>query len=201
MKELEFTPEEIVQSGLATKRKPYKGKNLRKAKKAEKTSAIAGDGEYSQPSYRLVLKEDSGLDIVFSETDLAYLELVDRFRNRLVTPIFDKLGKYVIGFGGRLMDTTSSQKERYKHAKYINSPESLIFSKKNTLFGTSHVLKYWSQLENKNNRREIILVEGYFDALALQNVGVQAVATMGTAISFEQLEIAAKCVLNGGKNE
>lgn len=58
--------------------------------------------------------------------------LMDRFRNRLVVPIFDRDGKHVIGFGGRHLDSTggTNSDSLYTPAKYINSPESCVFKKK-----------------------------------------------------------------------
>jgi len=127
-----------------------------------------------------------------------YSLLMDRFRGRLMVPIFD--GDAVIGFGGRILDEVDNvatkqdaSSIKFKAAKYINSPESPIFSKKNTLFGASSLSR-----KNKTLRKTLVLVEGYFDALSLHDIEIDAVCTMGTAISLEQLEKAARLVGHGG---
>ena len=145
--------------------------------------------------------------ITFIETtekipESLYGELIDRFRNRLMVPIFDESGKYVIGFGGRLMEYAKDggeSNERFKHAKYINSPETPIFSKKHNLFGISSAKKNLVQSRDNPRVKKIVLVEGYFDALSLHEIGISVAATMGTAITFEQLELAAKAVGRGGQ--
>lgn len=115
-----------------------------------------------------------------------------------MVPIFDESGKHVIGFGGRLLESPNDDNEsneRYKHAKYINSPETPIFSKKKTLFGIS---SFRNNLRDKSKIKKIMLVEGYFDALSLREIGFDVAATMGTAITFDQLEAASKAVGRGG---
>lgn len=65
------------------------------------------------------------------EEDEDHSELMDRFRSRLVVPIVDKSGKNVIGFGGRhLENVRESNDSSFTPAKYINSPESPVFTKK-----------------------------------------------------------------------
>ncbi len=97
----------------------------------------------------------------------------DRFRNRLMFPINNRDGK-VIGFGARLLTDEENQ------PKYLNSPESPLFSKRKTLFGLH---------ENQRNIRlknEAVIVEGYMDVVGLSEKGVNnAIATMGTALTEE----------------
>ena len=95
--------------------------------------------------------------------------LFDRFRDRLMFPIIDVRG-YVIGFGGRIMKKDDSA------AKYLNSPETLIFNKRKNLFALNFA--------KKSKLGYLILVEGYMDAIALHQYGFDcAVASLGTALT------------------
>ena len=95
--------------------------------------------------------------------------LFDRFRDRLMFPIIDVRGN-VIGFGGRIM------KDDPNAAKYLNSPETLIFNKRKNLFALN--------LAKKSKLGYLILVEGYMDAIALHQYGFDcAVASLGTALT------------------
>ncbi len=99
----------------------------------------------------------------------------DMFRNRLLFTIADPYGK-PIGFGGRVLDDTLP--------KYINSPESPIYHKSEILFGVD--------LAKQAMREQgaAIIVEGYFDHLALYQAGVRhAVATCGTALTSGHLKL------------
>ncbi|MCA1581008.1 MAG: DNA primase [Acidobacteria bacterium] len=99
----------------------------------------------------------------------------DRFRDRLLFVLRDDRGRPV-GFGGRVL---SSEGE----PKYLNSPESPIFQKKRTLYGLA------SARDAIRRRERVVLVEGYFDHLALLSAGVEeTVASMGTALTPEQAE-------------
>jgi DNA primase len=99
----------------------------------------------------------------------------DRFRNRLLFVLRDDRGRPV-GFGGRVLAAG-------QEPKYLNSPESPIFQKKRTLYGLS-------QARDAIRRQErVVLVEGYFDHLALVRAGVEeTAASMGTALTPEQAE-------------
>lgn len=93
----------------------------------------------------------------------------DLFRNRLIFPIRDARGQ-VIAFAGRVLDSTLP--------KYINSPESPLYHKSSVLFGLDMALP---SIRTGNS---VIIVEGYFDHLALYRAGVQnVVATCGTALT------------------
>ena len=95
----------------------------------------------------------------------------DKFRNRVMFPIFDYRGN-VIGFGGRVLDNSEP--------KYLNSPETIIFNKRLNLYGLN-----FSRKEIKNNI--LILVEGYMDLISMYQYGVKnVVATLGTALTEEQ---------------
>lgn len=97
----------------------------------------------------------------------------DRFRNRLMFPIQDREGR-VIAFGGRILGTGEP--------KYLNSPESPIYSKGRSLYGL------YQAREAIRQQQLAILVEGYMDLLALRVHGVEAVvASLGTALTKEQV--------------
>ena len=92
----------------------------------------------------------------------------DRFRNRLMFPILD-LENHVVGFGARVIENTHT-------AKYLNSPETLIFDKSRQLYGI-HAAR-------KARSKEIIIVEGYMDVLTLHQAGYpQTVGVLGTALT------------------
>ncbi|MCP3941513.1 MAG: DNA primase [Desulfobacteraceae bacterium] len=109
----------------------------------------------------------------------------DRFRNRLMFPIFD-INMQVAGFGGRVMDDAMP--------KYMNSPETPIYSKSRILYGL-HAAKQYCRQEGI-----VHIVEGYFDFLSLYQHGVKnTVASLGTALTQEQVRIlkgyASKMIL------
>ena len=100
----------------------------------------------------------------------------DKFRNRVIFPIINTSGK-VIGFGGRAINPDDNP-------KYLNSPESKIFQKKNNLYG----LNISRQSVGKEDG--IILVEGYMDTIALYQAGVTNVAaSLGTALTENQARL------------
>ncbi|HEY4395776.1 MAG TPA: DNA primase [Polyangia bacterium] len=104
----------------------------------------------------------------------------DFFRDRVMLPVFDRQ-KRVIGFGSRLLDPEA------KDRKYVNSPDSPLFHKKECLYGL-HVA-----LEAIRKTGTAIVVEGNFDVLALHEAGIEeAVAPMGTAMTTEQIGMLAK---------
>jgi DNA primase len=105
-------------------------------------------------------------------------EFIDRFRKRLMFPIMTVNGK-VVAFGGRRLDNNE------KTAKYINSNENLIYSKKQHLFALN--------LAKQTNSKQIILVEGYMDAISLHQRGIKnVVASLGTALTEEQGRLLRK---------
>ena len=104
--------------------------------------------------------------------------LFDRFRDRLMFPIIDVRGN-VIGFGGRVIKKDSDA------AKYLNSPETLIFNKRKNLFGMN--------LAKKTKHPYFILVEGNIDVVALHQYGFDnAVASLGTSLTDEQAALLSK---------
>ncbi len=103
----------------------------------------------------------------------------DRFRDRLMFPIHNAKGS-VIGFGGRVL---SSQ----DNPKYLNSPETPLFSKSKELYGLYHCRKYSRRINS------ILVVEGYMDVIALHQQGItNVVATLGTATTPAHLQILSR---------
>jgi DNA primase len=99
----------------------------------------------------------------------------DRFRGRLMFPITD-LRKHVIGFGGRVMGEGEP--------KYLNSPETPLFNKGRTLYAFDHAR------DAAGRDCRLVIVEGYFDAIALHQAGIMNVAaTLGTALTSDHLTI------------
>jgi len=102
--------------------------------------------------------------------------LYDRFRGRLMFPIFDIRGS-VIGFGGRVLDDSLP--------KYINSPETVVYSKGRHLYGLNYA--------KNSGSKSIIVVEGYMDAISLYQNGINnVVASLGTALTESQGRILKK---------
>ena len=102
----------------------------------------------------------------------------DRFRERVMFPIFDARGN-LTGFTGRVLDSDSSK------AKYMNSPESLVFDKGKNLYGLN--------LAKKSTRGYYILVEGNMDVISLHQAGINAaVAACGTAFTRDQAKLISK---------
>ncbi len=102
----------------------------------------------------------------------------DVFRGRLMFPIFDYRGR-VIAFGGRQVEDSDDKKS----PKYLNSPETRFFNKRNNLYGLN--------LARKNiNKRTLILVEGYMDLISMYQAGFKnVVATLGTALTQNQASL------------
>lgn len=117
--------------------------------------------------------EELGL-LGFSEKNQSYY---DRFRNRLIFPIIDNRAR-VLGFGGRVMDESMP--------KYLNSKETITFHKSNILYGLNMVDKF-------SDKKNIILVEGYMDVIALFNNGIySSVASLGTALTERQGQLLSR---------
>lgn len=130
---------------------------------------------YSMDSWNSLLRYLGNMG--YTELDMVSAGLIiksekgnyyDRFRNRIIFPVFDYMGK-VIGFGGRVLDDSKP--------KYLNSPETNIFKKGINLYGLNFANK-------TNMEREIIMVEGYMDCISLHQYGItNVVASLGTALT------------------
>ncbi len=95
---------------------------------------------------------------------------IDRYRNRLMFPIYDVRNR-VIAFGGRVLDDSKP--------KYINSPENVVYSKSRNLFGLN--------VAKKGDTKKILIVEGYMDVISLHQRGItNVVAPLGTALTEQQ---------------
>jgi len=169
--------------------------NLRKDKKAEAYFVNRGISETTMKKFGLGFSFDKwdGLLLYlkkkgYSELDLFNVGLIikspkgsyyDRFRNRIMFPVFDYKGK-VIGFGGRVLDDSKP--------KYLNSPETPLFHKGLNLYGLNFVIK-------NNKSRTIIIVEGYMDCISLHQYGFSNVdASLGTALTINQAKLLKKYV-------
>ena len=99
----------------------------------------------------------------------------DRFRQRIMFPIFN-LANHIIGFGGRVLDAGEP--------KYLNSPESFIYNKRQNLYGLNVATRFIGQ------QNAAIVVEGYFDLISLHQAGIKnVVAPLGTALTEQQILI------------
>ncbi|MEQ8464333.1 DNA primase [Coleofasciculus sp. E1-EBD-02] len=117
------------------------------------------------------LVKDAGLILPRKSGDGYY----DRFRDRIMIPIHDRQGR-VIGFGGRALGD--------ELPKYLNSPETPLFNKGKTLYALD---KAYNAIGDKD---QAVVVEGYFDAIALHRVGIHnVVASLGTALSLDQMRL------------
>jgi DNA primase len=100
----------------------------------------------------------------------------DRYRGRIIFPIFSHIGK-VLAFAGRILDPDEDQ------PKYINSPETKVYHKKEVLYGLSQAKRAIRQTD------EVLIVEGYTDVISLSQAGVEnVVASSGTALTDGQVE-------------
>jgi DNA primase len=119
----------------------------------------------------LALVQKSGLIVTKEDSNKTW----DRFRDRIIFPIFNTSNR-IVGFGGRVMDDALP--------KYLNSPETPIYNKSRSLYGL-HLARRSARAEKK-----IYIAEGYFDVLALhQHQITNAVATLGTSMTPEHVRI------------
>ncbi|MFA7685298.1 MAG: DNA primase [Candidatus Gracilibacteria bacterium] len=110
-------------------------------------------------------------------------KIFDKYRARLMIPIFDYMGK-ICGFGGRTLKDEQMP-------KYLNSPDNIIYNKSKLLFGLSRSKKYIKENDS------VILVEGYFDMILPYQAGVRnIVATSGTALTQDQIRIVKRLTSN-----
>jgi len=164
--------------------------NLVKSKKAQEYFRARGISVSTMKRFGLGFAPDSWHSLHnalkakgYTELDMLNLGLIiksekgnmyDRFRNRVIFPVFDYSGR-VIGFGGRVLDDSKP--------KYLNSPESLIFQKGVNLYGLNFALK-------NNKDRTFIIVEGYMDCISLHQYGItNVVASLGTALTERQAKL------------
>jgi len=127
-------------------------------------------GHLSADGPKLVM---AGLAIQSQKKQAQYY---DRFRRRLMFPIIDSSGR-IVGFGGRVLPGCDDTE-----AKYINSPDTPLFSKSRQLYGLN--------IARKTRSTEMIVVEGYMDVLALHQAGfANCVGVLGTALTAEHVRL------------
>ena len=128
--------------------------------------------------YKLNFLEKTGLTIVKEN------ENIDRFRGRVIFPIRSMSGR-ILGFGGRILGSSKNI------AKYINSPESLIYQKSKVLYGIFESKQ--SIVKNDN----CFLVEGYTDVIKMHQCGISnVVASSGTALTENQIRLINRLTKN-----
>jgi DNA primase len=109
---------------------------------------------------------------------------IDRFRGRVMFPILSHTGR-VLGFGGRILNKDT------KTAKYLNSPESIIYYKSKILYGIFHAKGYIAKAD------ECFLVEGYTDVISLYQSDVKnVVSSSGTALTVDQILLIKRFTKN-----
>ena len=110
--------------------------------------------------------------------------MYDKYQGRVIFPIHNLTGK-VIGFGARILSGDKTK------AKYLNSPESEIYNKSQTLYGIYFAKNEISRLDN------CILVEGYADVLSMHQAGIEnTVASSGTSLTTEQIRLISRYTKN-----
>jgi len=128
--------------------------------------------------YDPVFLEKSGLSIFQNEKS------IDRFRGRVIFPIHSMSGR-ILGFGGRILNN------QLKTAKYLNSPESLIYNKSKILYGIFYAKQDIAKLDN------CFIVEGYTDVIQLHQKGIKnVVSSSGTALSLDQITLIRRLTSN-----
>ena len=129
--------------------------------------------------YKINFLEKTGLTIVKEDKQ------IDRFRSRIIFPIKSMSGR-VLGFGGRILDNSKKN-----IAKYINSPESLIYQKSKVLYGIFEGKQ--SIVKNDN----CYLVEGYTDVIKMHQSGItNVVSSSGTALTENQIRLISRLTKN-----
>ena len=130
-------------------------------------------------NYTPQLLIDSGLSLSNENNN----KIVDRFKNRIIFPIYSFTGR-VLGFGGRALKKSAK-------AKYLNSPETLIYHKSKVLYG---LFQAKTDIKREN---ECYIVEGYTDVISLFDKGVKnVVSASGTALAKEQLRLISRITEN-----
>ena len=118
-----------------------------------------------------------------SSKRIASDQIYDKYRKRLIFPIFNYLGK-ICGFGGRALS-------KDQMPKYLNSPENAIYNKSKELYG----LSFAKQSIKEND--QLLVVEGYFDVILPYKAGIKnVVATSGTALTDKQAKIIKRLTSN-----
>lgn len=154
------------------------------------TQKVFGLG-YALPSWNNLLNylRENKIDLAKAKT-LGLIDakdggkFYDKFRDRIIFPIFSPNGR-VIAFGGRIL-----QNDEYA-AKYLNSPESIVYLKRKSLYGLYH------SKEEIRKLNKAILVEGYMDLISLYQNGIKnIVASSGTSLTEDQIRLLSRYTKN-----
>ena len=158
------------------KKKGYKGEEI------EKTGLVIARRQITEDRKQII--EDGGEKTENSRYKSGYY---DRFRDRIIFPIFDHRGN-IVGFSGRIIDRGNRGDQG---AKYINTPETEIYHKSQTLYGL---------YQSKNAIREkntVVLTEGEFDVISSHQIGIKnIIAIKGSALTQQQVELLARFTKN-----
>jgi len=128
--------------------------------------------------YDKIFLEKTGLSI-FNDN-----KIIDRFRGRVIFPIHSMSGR-VLGFGARILNN------KIKTAKYLNSPESLIYNKSKVLYGIYYAKQEIAKLDN------CYIVEGYTDVIQLHQKGIKnVVSSSGTSLTNDQITLIRRLSSN-----
>lgn len=158
---LEVNEEQIVEAGLAIK------KNYGQTAQSQDVQKSIYDGHTNT-----------------SQEDSSKIRFYDRFRGRLMIPIFNEAGK-VIAFGARALKDPRSGEEA--QPKYLNSPETDIYHKGNHLYGMNFAKEFIRKEDS------VTVVEGYFDVISAHQAGIyNIVANQGTALTPRQAKLLIK---------
>jgi DNA primase len=185
-----FEAKKIIQNSLEDAKKQFEKqlKNSEKAISYLKDRNISGETAklfnigYADDNFQALIKN---LEKKYTELNLLDAGLIvkkenktyDKFRHRIMFPIHDVSGK-TIAFGGRIIE----ENLKIPAAKYMNSPETPLFSKKKVLYNLNLAK------QTKESRESLYVVEGYMDVIALHQADIKnTVATLGTAVTQENL--------------
>lgn len=139
--------------------------------------ALDDNGLYKYLKEKGFKEEDMLATGLIGKNDRGYL--YDKFKNRLMFPIFDVRGR-VVAFGGRALASHEELKAQ-RIPKYVNSPENLVYTKGRHLYGLNLAKK------NSEKMKRILVVEGYMDVISPHQVGItHVVASLGTALTEAQ---------------
>jgi len=172
-----YTMEEAMLAGAVQRKKPKNGANVSaganaRAKTVGSSSALSASASSASSNSGAHSNANPNQHAAYENLN----DYFDALYGRLIFPIIDGFGK-VIAFGGRMLEKTD-------FAKYKNTSDSVLFSKRKTLYNINNLKK------EKNARGKLdyaIMVEGYMDTIALHKAGFRnVVASMGTSLTVEQ---------------
>lgn len=117
-------------------------------------------------------------------------EFTDKFRGRLIFPIYD-VQERIVAFGGRVIPNPDLPEGTKQGPKYLNSPETPVFSKSRILYGLNRARKAISDQDR------VLVVEGYMDVVAAHQAGIEnVVATLGTSLTDDHIKILGRYTKN-----